>query len=55
MTANSWPGVMIDAEQETIYVAYNTFIYALNLSNGSEKWRYPAKADNKMASLRRHH
>ena len=48
MTANSWPGLMIDAEQDTLYIANNTFVYALNLSNGTEKWRYPAEADNKV-------
>jgi len=47
-TATSWPGVLIDPSQETAYVAYNTFVFAVNLANGTEKWRYPEKADNKI-------
>ncbi len=48
MTSNSWPGLTVDPNQETLYVANNTFVYALALSNGTEKWRYPAEADNKV-------
>ena len=44
--ATSWPG--ISADGDTGYLAYNTRVYALNLTNGTEKWRYPAKADNKI-------
>ena len=43
---NSWPGMTVDAEQEVVYVAYNTYVHAINLANGTEKWRYPAKAEN---------
>ncbi len=46
--ATSWPGLMVDPNGETAYLADNTQIYAINLANGSEKWRYPEKADNKM-------
>ncbi len=28
-------------------MALNNHVYAVNLTNGSEKWRFPAKADNK--------
>lgn len=48
MTTNSWPGVTVDPDGETLYIANNTFIHALQLSNGTEKWRYPAEADNKV-------
>ena len=46
--ATSWPGLTVDPNGETAYLADNTFVYALNLANGSEKWRYPEKADNKI-------
>jgi len=50
-TANptSWPGVTVDLENETVYVANNQHVYAVNLSNGSEKWRFPQEADNKIS------
>lgn len=44
--ASSWPGVT--ADQDSAYIAYQQHVYAVNLSNGQEKWRYPAKADNKI-------
>ena len=46
--ATSWPGFTVDIESETVYVSFNTHVYAVNLGNGSEKWRYPEKADNKI-------
>lgn len=48
MATNSWPGLTVDPSGETLYIANNTFVYALNLSNGTEKWRHPAEADNKV-------
>ncbi len=48
MATNSWPGLTIDPAGETLYVANNTFVYALNLANGTEKWRHPSEADNKV-------
>ncbi len=44
--ATSWPGVSADAE--TAYLANNSFVYAINLTSGAEKWRFPAERDNKM-------
>ncbi len=46
--ATSWPGLTVDSNGETAYLADNTQVYAINLSNGSEKWRYPEEADNKI-------
>jgi outer membrane protein assembly factor BamB len=46
--ATNWPAVLADSSQETAYVAYNTHVYAVNLTNGTEKWRYPEKADSKI-------
>jgi len=47
--ASSWPGVLADPASETVYLALNTHLYAVNLANGAEKWRFPAKADNKIS------
>jgi len=47
--ASSWPGVLADPASETVYLALNTHVYAVNLANGAEKWRFPAKADNKIS------
>ena len=44
--ASGWPG--ISADDETAYIAFNTQVYAVNLTNGLEQWRYPAEADNKI-------
>lgn len=48
MATNSWPGLTVDPVGGTLYVANNTFVYGLNLANGTEKWRHPAEADNKI-------
>lgn len=43
-TATSWPGLTVD--DKYAYVAYDTQVYAVDLVNGTERWRYPAEADN---------
>jgi len=43
-TGTSWPGLTVD--DQYAYVAHNTQVFAINLENGSERWRYPAEADN---------
>lgn len=43
--ASSWPGVTVDSD--TAYVANNRHVYAVNLSNGTQKWRFPAEPDNR--------
>jgi len=43
-TATSWPGLTVD--DQYAYVAHNTRVYAVDLTNGSEQWRYPAESDN---------
>ncbi|KAA3644968.1 MAG: hypothetical protein DWQ07_16335 [Chloroflexi bacterium] len=40
----SWPGLTADAD--TVYVAFNQQVYALQAENGAERWRFPAEADN---------
>jgi outer membrane protein assembly factor BamB len=42
---NTWHGLAADADRA--YVSAGSFIYAVDVKNGSEVWRYPAKADAK--------
>ncbi len=42
--SSSWPGVV--ASEDTVYLAYGTQVYAINLQSGAELWHYPAKASN---------
>jgi len=39
---SSWPGLATDGE--TAYLASGSYVYAVDLNNGKELWRYPAKA-----------
>jgi len=43
---NSWPGLASDGE--TAYLASGQYVYAINLSDGSELWRYPEKGGNSL-------
>lgn len=42
-SVNNWPG--ISAGEKNAYLAYGYYIYAVNLSNGAEVWRYPEKQE----------
>lgn len=42
--SNSWPGLASDGE--TAYLASGQYVYAINLGDGKEIWRYPAKTSN---------
>ena len=44
-TATGWPG--LSADETTAYLAYNRHVYAVDLTNGVEKWRFPIEQDNK--------
>ena len=44
LTASGWAG--LTADQETAYLAAGPQLYAINLTNGSLKWAYPAEPDN---------
>jgi len=44
--SNTWHGLAADADRA--YVSTGSFIYAVDLRNGSEVWRYPPKADSKL-------
>src|SRR6266487_786237 len=41
---NNWPGLAADTGKA--YISNGSFIYAVNLNNGAEAWRYPAQANN---------
>ena len=41
---NSWPGLASDGN--TVYLASAQYLYAVNMDNGQEVWRYPAKSSN---------
>jgi outer membrane protein assembly factor BamB len=40
---SSWPGITV--AEDTVYVAYNNFVYALELDDGDEIWTFPEEAD----------
>ena len=42
-TTSSWPGLTMDAKAEVGYVAHGSHVYALNLTNGSQIWRFPSE------------
>lgn len=44
--ATSWPGLSVDLENELAYVAFGPQVYAVNLANGTEKWRAPEEPNN---------
>jgi outer membrane protein assembly factor BamB len=46
--ATSWPGLTVDTNSKVGYLAYNQQVYAINLENGGEIWKYPAKTDAKL-------
>lgn len=43
---NSWPGLASDGD--TVYLASGQYLYAVNLADGREVWRYPEKASNSL-------
>jgi len=43
MTASSWPG--LTPQEDAIYVANSSFVYALRPADGGEIWRFPEKAE----------
>ncbi len=44
--ASSWPGVSV--ADQTLYIAYNQFVRAVDLETEREIWRYPAEADRSL-------
>ena len=47
-TATSWPGFSVDPGQQVAYLADAQYVYAVDLTNGAEKWRFPTKGDAKV-------
>jgi len=45
---NTWPGLLVDEKSNTAYVANGQHVYAVDTNNGSEKWRFPSKAEKLM-------
>jgi outer membrane protein assembly factor BamB len=45
--ASSWPGLAVN--EDTVYMANNQHVYAINLADGTEKWRFPAAPDNQIS------
>ncbi|HTX79207.1 MAG TPA: PQQ-binding-like beta-propeller repeat protein [Longilinea sp.] len=41
---NAEPGIAADSH--TAYVAYGSYMYAVNLDNGTQSWRYPDSSQN---------
>src|SRR3989304_1194823 len=41
--AVSWPGITVDEESGTAYVAYNQAVFALQIDNGAQRWVFPAE------------
>jgi len=48
VATQSWPGLTVDVEAGTAYLAHKTHVYAVNLDNGTQKWRFPVEPDNKI-------
>jgi outer membrane protein assembly factor BamB len=42
--ATSWPGITADAENEVVYLAAGSSVYAISTKSGSLVWSYPEKA-----------
>jgi len=46
LAATSWPGLTTDGE--TIYLSFGPHVYAINASNGGERWRFPEEVVRNM-------
>ena len=44
---STWPG--LTADEQTAYLADGPFVFAINLRDGRELWRYPEDSDAKLA------
>ncbi len=44
LSASGWPGLTTD--QDNAYLAAGQHVYAVNLKNGTLRWKYPAEAQN---------
>lgn len=46
-TASGWPSMTVNGEYA--YLSFNNHVYAINLINGQEAWRFPEEPDSKIA------
>lgn len=44
---SNWPGATV--KDGIVYVAYQAHVYAIRAENGTEIWRFPKEADNKIS------
>lgn len=44
---SSWPGITV--YEDTVFVAYEGHVYALQVNNGIERWRFPEDADSNIS------
>ncbi len=47
ISSANWPGVSPDPSSKFVYVAYGTYVFKVDASNGSMVWRYPDAAGSK--------
>ncbi len=43
----SWPGMSLDPDGETVFLAYQNQVYAVSAANGTVQWNYPAEPERK--------
>ena len=42
---NSWPGVTVSEDGQTAYISNNAHVYVVNLTSGTEQWRFPQSVE----------
>ncbi len=47
ISSANWPGVSLDPSGKYVYAAYGTYVFKVDVSNGSMTWRYPEAAGTK--------
>lgn len=45
----SWATFTADVERSSVYVSAGQHLYAVNIANGAERWRFPTEVDNKVS------
>lgn len=45
--SESWPGITVGPDGQTVYVSYSSHVYQVNLANGSEIGRFPLEPKGK--------
>ncbi len=47
ISSANWPGVSLDPAGKYVYVAYGTYVFKVDATNGSLVWKYPDAAGSK--------